>query len=178
MSELHAPRHDAPPLHQVVPHSEAGSVPLAAALHVPSAPATLHASHVPLHALLQQYPSAQLPERHCAPEVQALPVANSPSHEPALQLLPGLQSSAAFTQGEMQAPAPSHQALPQSPERSSPRGTGEQVPTRPVTLQALQAPPHALSQHTPSTHWPEAHSFPAAHAVPFPFFAAQLPPAQ
>jgi hypothetical protein len=33
----------------------------------------------------------------------------------------------------------------------------EQVPTEPATLQASQAPPHAVLQQTPSTQLPEAH---------------------
>jgi hypothetical protein len=53
-----------------------------------------------------------------------------------------------------------------------------QVPTKPLRLQALQAPSQALSQQTPSTHWPEVHGLDAAHAVPFAVFATQAVPSQ
>jgi predicted Abi (CAAX) family protease len=36
-------------------------------------------------------------------------------------------------------------------------------------LQLRQAPVHALSQQTPSTHWLEAHSLPPAQANPIGF---------
>src|SRR5580692_957528 len=42
-------------------HSISGSVLAGIGLHVPTAPARLHFSHVPAHALLQQTPSVQKP---------------------------------------------------------------------------------------------------------------------
>ena len=48
-----------------------------------------------------------------------------------------------------------------------PAGKTVQVPTDPDTLQASQAPPHAVSQHTPSTQLPLAQLLPALQAVPF-----------
>jgi hypothetical protein len=42
------------------------------AWHVPGE--TSHASHSPAHALLQQTPSTQLPEAHCAADVHATPL--------------------------------------------------------------------------------------------------------
>jgi hypothetical protein len=59
-------------------------------------------------------------------------------------------------------PTPPHAALP-------PVGTpatGEQVPTLPVTLHALHCWVHAELQHTPSAHWPLAHSVAAAQVTP------------
>jgi hypothetical protein len=42
-------------------------------VHVPSEPTTLHASHCPVHAESQQYPSAQAPLPHSASVVHELP---------------------------------------------------------------------------------------------------------
>ena len=51
-------------------HSSSGSVPDTMAPHTPSAPppffAALHASHAPVHAVSQQYPSTQCPPVHSA----------------------------------------------------------------------------------------------------------------
>ncbi|MEN9797935.1 MAG: hypothetical protein RL653_1631 [Pseudomonadota bacterium] len=177
-SEPQACRHAAPPLHQVRLHSSAGSVPAGAAVQVPSRPGTLQAWHGPLQAVVQQYPSTHWPDRHCPGAVQALPAGKSPSHAPEVQVLPGLQSAAASTHGEMQAPCPSHHAFPQSPERSCPRGTSVQVPSVPATLQALQAPVHGVLQQYPSTHSAEAHSLAATQLAPFAFFSWHVPAAQ
>lgn len=45
-------------------------------------------------------------------------------------------------------------------------------------MHALQRPPQAVSQHTPSTHAPAVHWLAEAQALPLPFFAWQVPPAQ
>ena len=42
--------------------------------HVPSEPGTLHDWHIPLHAVLQQNPLAQKPERHSAAEEHIEPI--------------------------------------------------------------------------------------------------------
>ena len=78
--------------------------------HTPStgAPAALeHASHAPpLHAVLQQTPSTQLPLRHCAEVPHAVPSVSGEPHFPPMQRLPELQSvSSAHI--ELQAP-PAH----------------------------------------------------------------------
>jgi hypothetical protein len=52
------------------------------------------------------------------------------------------------------------------------------VPTEPARLHWRHVPVHELLQQTPSTHWPEAHSQPAVHAVPFERLAWQLVPMQ
>ena len=62
------------------------------------------------------------------------------------------------------------------PPRGAP-STGEQVPSRPATSQAAHCPPQVVSQQTPSTQLPEAHSSPASHGVPFADFR-QAPPSQ
>src|SRR5262245_33333864 len=78
-----------------------------------------------------------------------------------------------------QAPAPSHMpSLPQLVAPSSaqslagsvPAGTGEQVPNLPAMLQAWQAPVQAVSQQTPSTQMPLAHSPGAVQSAPIDFF--------
>jgi hypothetical protein len=47
-----------------------------------------------------------------------------------------------------------------------PAATSVQWPGELVRLQLRQAPVQALSQHTPSTHWFEAHSLEAAQMCP------------
>lgn len=46
-------------------------------------------------------------------------------------------------------------------------GTGVHVPAALVTLHASQVPSHAVSQHTPSTQWSEAHSALPPQLSPF-----------
>jgi hypothetical protein len=58
---------------------------------------------------------------------------------------------------------------PSSHGARSPRGTpstGVQVPNFPETSQASHWPSQAVSQHTPSTQKPVAHSGPLSHALP------------
>jgi hypothetical protein len=56
------------------------------AMHVPTLPPTLQASHCPMHAVLQHVPSAEFPLRQAAPLVEGWPFRNK--HVPdALQLL-------------------------------------------------------------------------------------------
>ena len=60
-----------------------------------------------------------------------------------------------------------------------PPGTGVQVPREPATLQAWQAPVHALVQQTPSTQLrPEAHCAVLVHASPAIPRGAQVMPEQ
>jgi hypothetical protein len=58
-----------------------------------------------------------------------------------------------------------------------PAVTGLQEPALPGRSHASQAPPQAVSQQTPSTHWPLPHWFSALHAWPGVFFASQVPEA-
>lgn len=73
--------------------------PLGSGAHVPIEPDWLHDSHAPGHALLQQYPSAQLPLRQSVPSAQVCPcfLRQTPpeSHELAPEQVPG--SSASIT---------------------------------------------------------------------------------
>jgi hypothetical protein len=59
-----------------------------------------------------------------------------------------------------------------------PAVTGAQVPTLPVTLQALHAPSQAESQQTPSTQWPVPHWESAEQDWAASFFFSQVPPLQ
>jgi hypothetical protein len=56
--------------------------------------------------------------------------------------------------------------------------TGLQVPRWPGTSQAWHWPPHALLQHTPSTHSPDAHMSAAPQCSPSPRRDLQTPPEQ
>jgi hypothetical protein len=47
-----------------------------------------------------------------------------------------------------------------------PSGTAVQMPGDPVRLHAMQAPLHAVLQHTPWAQIPERHSFPAPQSAP------------
>jgi hypothetical protein len=102
------------PLHAPLTHSFAGSAPCAIGEHVPTEPATLHASHVPPQATLQQTPSTQLPLAHSPLMVHAAPLPSS-----------------------VQAPAPLQVVTPgHSLAGSVAAGMGAQTPTLPATLQA------------------------------------------
>ena len=57
----------------------------ATAVQVPTALATSHASHCPLHAVLQHTWSAQWPEPHCESPAHAAPALSFATHTPAEQ---------------------------------------------------------------------------------------------
>jgi hypothetical protein len=61
-----------------------------------------------------------------------------------------------------QAPVPAHAAR----EPTGAPVAGEQVPSSPAALHASHWPSQAVSQHTPSTHWPDVHSSVVAHIPP------------
>ncbi len=73
------------PLHPKRPQPPSGSVPAAWFRQVPTKPVTLQDEQVPVHALLQQTPSAQKPEPHCASEVQPVPLDCFATHALPLQ---------------------------------------------------------------------------------------------
>jgi hypothetical protein len=110
-SQAPAPLH-APSVPQVdgacMAHSLSGSVPAVMAPQVPSAPlpffAAVHAWQRPVQAVLQQTPSTQEPDWHCAAVEQAAPLASGAVQTPALQTSPEMQS-ALLVQGFLQAPA-------------------------------------------------------------------------
>ena len=56
-----------------------------------------------------------------------------------------------------------------------PEATGLHVPTLPSRLQASQAPPHAVLQHTPSTQLPLPHWLAALHTAPLFSFGTHAP---
>jgi len=59
-----------------------------------------------------------------------------------------------------------------------PTADGAQVPTLPAMLHASQAPPQAVLQHTPSTHWPLPHWLFAEQVMPFCCLGTQAPALQ
>ncbi len=67
-------------------HSFSGSLPCTTGPHIPSLPlpffATVHAWHKPTHAVLQQTPSTQLPDAHCAAIVHVPPFVMGITHAP------------------------------------------------------------------------------------------------
>jgi hypothetical protein len=118
------------------------------AVHLPSVPGMLHASHAPEHALLQQTPSTQKPEAQLALLVQYPPLpACAITHAPKpLQFVAHSSSGSVLTA-----------IFPHVPSLPLPFFTAEH---------AWQAPVHALSQQTPSTHEPDVHSPALAQTVP------------
>jgi hypothetical protein len=109
------------------------------AWHMPGDAASAHASHCPVHAVLQHTPSAQNVDAHSAPAAHAspFPFVQTPA---ALQLFCPLQLS----------------------------GSGASVifahtPRLPTTLHAWHVPQSGASQHTPSTQNPDAHVEPSVH---------------
>jgi len=153
------------PLHSDSPHSAAGSVRAGMGAQLPTAPATLHASHVPLHAPLQHTPSTQKPDVHSLAAAQDAPATRLAAHVPPLQKAPALQSESA-EHGAVQLPAPSHSAKPHSSPGSVRADTAEQVPTAPARSHARHAPAQAVSQHTPSTQEPEAQALAEVQGLP------------
>ena len=73
--------------------------------HVPTLPATSHASHWPVHAPLQHTPSAQMPEMHELAVVQALPFETFGMQTPLLHQLP-LEQSVSVVHDVLHAVAP------------------------------------------------------------------------
>jgi hypothetical protein len=73
---------------------------------------------------------------------------------------------------------PLHTYAPQLGVPCVPDASVVQVPTDPETLQASQAPPHALLQQTPSTHWFERQSEASEQVWPLPFLPTHTPPVQ
>jgi hypothetical protein len=80
-----------------VTHSLSGSTPSAIGPHTPSEPlpflATVHAWQRPTHAVLQQTPSTQEPDAHCALFKHAPPFPRGGIHAPMTQAFPAAQSA-------------------------------------------------------------------------------------
>jgi hypothetical protein len=74
-----------------------GSEPVPIGPQTPSVPppffATVHAWQSPLHGVLQQTPSTQEPEAHCAPVMHAPPFATGVTQAPIEQTKPIAQSA-------------------------------------------------------------------------------------
>ena len=80
-----------------------GAVPLGTLEHVPSAVASAHVLHVPVHAVSQQRPCAQKPELHSAAAVHVPPIGLSEQVVP-LQMF-GATHCASAEQVFLQMPA-------------------------------------------------------------------------
>lgn len=128
-------------------HSAPGSVPTATGSQAPSAPApfsaAVHATHVPVQAVSQQTPSAQLPLWHSLAAPHASPSARFARQAPAAQKFP-LKQSVSAPHGLVQA-LPTHRYGAQS----TPPASSVQVPsplhTRPFTALPTQlVAPHAV----------------------------------
>jgi hypothetical protein len=136
-------------------HTFCGTVstsPAGTFVHVPSDVASPHVRHGSVHASLQHTPSMQFPLTQSA----ALP------H--------GCASSFLHT------PAPSHACgAPHVPGSAARAGTLLHVPSCPVTRHDTHTPSHAVSQHTPSTQYPDTHSVAPPHSVPAVFLHAPAP---
>jgi hypothetical protein len=65
---------------------------------------------------------------------------------------------ASLVQAEGQEVPPPHTYAPHEGLPALPSGKAVQVPTLPGRAQESQAPPQAVLQQTPSTHWPLAHA--------------------
>jgi hypothetical protein len=73
---------------------------------------------------------------------------------------------------------PVHTYGPQEGLPALPEATGPHVPMLPATLQASQAPPHAVLQQTPSTQLPLPHWLLAVQEVALVFLGTQAPALQ
>jgi hypothetical protein len=73
------------PLQTYGAHAGAPGLPDATGLHVPTLPATLHASHALPHAELQHTPSTHWPLPHWLAPVQVAPLDCLGTHAPPLQ---------------------------------------------------------------------------------------------
>jgi len=74
--------------------------------HVPAEPSSAHASHSPVHAALQQTPSAQKPSAHSAPREQLVAIGFFVAHFPFKQKPVFVAQSASAAQLVLQAAAP------------------------------------------------------------------------
>jgi hypothetical protein len=73
------------------PHWSSGSCPAGTVEQVPLVPVSAHDRHVPVQAVWQQTPCAQMPLRQSVPALQAAPSGSLPQLPP-LQTLPPEQS--------------------------------------------------------------------------------------
>ena len=86
----HAPPHALTPKPLQSPPCDCSGSPEVIGVQVPRLTPTSHASHLPVHAVSQQYPSGeQLPVAHSLPLAHGVPFGLGP-HEPALHVFGGL----------------------------------------------------------------------------------------
>jgi len=148
-----------------VPPHEARDVPCGApftGVHVPTNPATSHAEHWSVHALLQHTPSTQAFEVHCPPSVQTSPFGFFGTQvEDEHQLT---ASHCAFAEQDV----PQLPFAHRNPEQPARVGGGVPVTLVQVPdVQVTQAPVQAVSQQMPRTQLPVLHAAPPAQTLPF-----------
>ena len=166
---LHAPAH-AP----VPPH---GVRCVVTAVHVPRLLAFEHDSHCPVHAALQQTPSAHTPLAHTLPAVQASP-SGRPTHVPLLQTgrfpLQPPQHSVIGMQLPLQSfVVPVQPEVPPAPPPLVPPRPAA-PPAAPPVAPAPLAPPRPAEPAVPPAPPPET---PAVPGPPVPETPPALPPA-
>ena len=182
-------------------HSASGSVFAVTAAQVPFVPpvfAAVHAWHVALHAVLQHTPSTQLPLAH-APHpatlqslvrLHAAPCAFCDAHVPLeVQYVPAGHAASFVHPPGQDVSVPSHSdpvthaGTPAVPAFAAPHVPSSVPLCFSAAVHASHAPPHAVSQHTPSVQLPVAHtaqpatlqSLVALHVAPCTFFVAHVP---
>ncbi len=175
---VHADGQEAEPPHTYGAQAGVPVLPAAMGLHVPSLPATLHASQEAPQPELQQKPSTQLPLTHSEAEPQVPPLGFWLVQAPLKQVLPLAHWLLLVQAVGQDAEVPLQRNGAQVGLPELPTATAVHVPTLPATLHALQEPPQAESQHTPSTHWPVPHWLFAVHALAFVFFGTHAPALQ
>jgi hypothetical protein len=138
----------------------------------------LHASQEPVHAVLQQKPSTQLPLWHWEAAVHAPPLGFWLVQAPLKQVLPAAHWVSLAHEVGQEADEPLHRKGAQVGLPELPEATGLHVPTLPGRLHASQEPLHAVLQHTPSAQLPLPHWLAAEQVAPADFFGSQTPALQ
>ena len=146
-----------------------GAVPLATLLQVPRLPVIAHDLHVPVQALLQQYPCAQKPESHSLGVVHAVPIGFSVQRL-ALQMFGATQSAAAVQLARQADVRGSHVYAPHelvvaAAHTPAPLHTRADVAVDPVQERATHSVPLTCLRHAPApSHVPSLPQVDAAAA--------------
>lgn len=161
------------PSHTYAPHEGAPGSPATNAVQVPGLVA--HDSHPPWQGALQQKPSAQLPEMHCAFTTQASPSGSFWVHTPPgpVQKFPAAQSAPLSHSVGQLASTPLHTNGAHDGAPAAPAGTLLQVPG--TSAQLSQAPLQLLSQQKPSLQKPRVHWRAREHEPPGGRFCSHTP---
>ena len=134
-------------------HWLSGSVPAGTSMHRPSLPAIAHERQVPLHALVQQTPWAQIADAHSLPAAQAAPGGFGPQL-PFTHAAPPTQSASPAQSARQALPAALHMYGPQlsvtaAPHAPAPSQRAAWLTVAAVHACARQIVPAAYSAHVP-----------------------------